>query len=98
LTVLIKKKRLLRYPLHRIKVHTNNQIIQPTIRESLNSIEEKQLLPINGPTDKFQRVHRSFIINIQKIEAVNGNCSSVVIDKSSQLVINTDQISQKELA
>jgi DNA-binding LytR/AlgR family response regulator len=68
---------------HRIKVHTNNQIIQPTIRESLNSIEEKQLLPINGPTDKFQRVHRSFIINIQKIEAVNGNCSSVTINQNT---------------
>jgi len=55
-----------------VRICTDNQIY--TIHSSLKSVEDKL------PTDVFSRVHRSFIVNIGKIDTIEG--STLIIKQS----------------
>mgnify|MGYP002624205198 CR=1 FL=1 len=66
-----------------ILIHTTDQVIKPNVKENLAGIEKKQLLPMIGPEAPFFRIHRSYIINLDKIEAINGQCNSVVINSTT---------------
>lgn len=45
----------------------------------LKQIETEQILPTRKKSDPFMRVQRSYIIALNKITAINKNCSSIEI-------------------
>jgi len=58
-------------------IHTSSQKIMSLM--TMKSMEEKL------PTSQFLRIHKSYLVNINKVESIEGNCLNV---KSKQLPIS----------